>query len=65
MSLCFAAASAAGDWPQWLGPNRDGTSTEIVKPWTGEPKVLWRAKVGDGHSSPIVANGVVTAMTTG
>jgi outer membrane protein assembly factor BamB len=49
----------AGDWPQWLGPNRDGTSPEIVKPWTESPKVLWRVAVGDGHSSPVVANGLV------
>lgn len=49
-AVCFVAA----DWPQWLGPHRDGTSNEIVKPWTQAPKVLWRAPVGEGHSSPIV-----------
>src|SRR5262249_22422032 len=25
----------------------------------GDPKVLWRTKVGEGHSSPLVADGVV------
>src|SRR5215471_13338934 len=49
----------AADWPQWLGPNRDGSSVEIVKPWTESPKVLWRVPVGEGHSSPIVADGKV------
>ena len=56
----------AEDWPQWLGPKRDGASTETIKPWKGELKVLWRKPVGPGHSSPVVANGVlyVTAGNT-
>ena len=42
-----------GDWPQWRGPNRDGVSTETG--WSTQwpapgPKVLWKAKVGVGHS---------------
>ena len=49
----------AGDWPQWLGPNRDGVSEESVKPWRGPLKVLWRQAVGEGHSSPVVAAGRV------
>jgi outer membrane protein assembly factor BamB len=55
--MTFAAAAPAGDWPQWLGPNRDGSSPEIVRPWTAPPKVAWRATVGEGHSSPVVAAG--------
>lgn len=53
------ALVSAGDWPQWLGPNRDGSSPEKVAPWSEAPKVLWRQKVGDGHSSPVVASGRV------
>jgi outer membrane protein assembly factor BamB len=59
VTLTLANLASAGDWPQWLGPNRDGVSPEVVKPWTGDPKVLWRVPVGDGHSSPIVAKGKV------
>jgi len=47
------AASQAGDWPQWRGPRRDGISTETdwVAQWPeGGPKVLWKAKVGEGFS---------------
>jgi outer membrane protein assembly factor BamB len=44
----------AADWPQWLGPRRDGSSTEKVVPWKGPLKVLWRQPVGEGHSSPVV-----------
>jgi outer membrane protein assembly factor BamB len=59
--LCpFAVLPAfAEDWPQWLGPRRDNSSTEKVAPWKGELKVLWRKTVGEGHSSPVVAEGRV------
>src|SRR5262249_7512956 len=67
VSLLVATFSApfvcAADWPQWLGPNRDGSTTEIVKPWKGELKVLWRVPVGEGHSSPVVSNGCVFLHT--
>lgn len=61
--LLVAGAAPAGDWPQWLGPNRDAVSAEVVKPWKGDPKVLWRVPVGDGHSSPIVAGKLVYLLT--
>lgn len=50
------------DWPQFLGPKRDSTTKEIVKPWTGEPKVLWKKPVGDAHASPVIADGMVYAF---
>jgi outer membrane protein assembly factor BamB len=49
----------AADWPQWLGPNRDDSSSEKIVPWTAPPKVLWRQPVGEGNSSPVVAAGRV------
>jgi outer membrane protein assembly factor BamB len=49
----------AGDWPQWLGPNRDNSSPEKIEPWKNAPKVLWRQPVGEGNSSPVVADGRV------
>ena len=55
--LCTLAQ--AGDWPQWLGPNRDGSSPETVTPWKEAPKVLWKQPVGEGNSSPVVAGGRV------
>src|SRR5207302_5969728 len=61
-ALC-AVLLVAADWPQWLGPHRDGTSPEVVKPWTEAPKVLWRAHVGEGHSSPVVFGGTVFLQT--
>lgn len=53
------ATAAAADWPQWLGPRRDGGSAEVVAPWKDAPKEVWKAKVGIGFSSPVVANGRV------
>jgi outer membrane protein assembly factor BamB len=51
--------TAAADWPQWLGPTRDGASPEKVSAWKGAPKVLWRQPIGEGNSSPIVVGGRV------
>lgn len=49
----------AEDWPQWLGPNRNGVSTEKIEPWTEDPKVLWKMPVGNGFCCPVAANGAV------
>ena len=49
----------AADWPTWLGPNRDGKSTEsgLLKSWPeGGPKLIWKVKgLGEGYSSMAVA----------
>ncbi len=53
-----AAAIRADDWPQWLGPRRDGTSLEqaVLDSFpAGGPKVVWQRDVGEGYSGPVVA----------
>jgi len=60
--LLWADASRADDWPQWRGPNRDGVwrETGILESFPPDGlKVLWRAPVGPGFSSPVVAQGRV------
>lgn len=52
----------AADWPQFLGPKRDNSSPETVAAWSGELKPIWSVPVGEAHSSPVVANGVVYAF---
>jgi hypothetical protein len=50
-------ATAAGDWSQWRGPNRDGVSPEKGwrKDWPAAgPKKLWTANVGVGMTSPVI-----------
>jgi outer membrane protein assembly factor BamB len=57
-----AGAGRADDWPQWLGPQRDGVWREsgvLDKFPEGGPKVLWRAPVGGGYTGPAVAGGRV------
>lgn len=54
------AAAAAQDWPQILGPGRNGiyTGGPIVQsfPRTGPP-LLWKREVGAGFAGPAVAAG--------
>src|SRR4051812_12730449 len=67
--LLFAmAAQAAGDWPQWRGPMRNGTLPEGPRlaetvPADGFPS-LWESETipsndEGGLSSPVVAGGKV------
>jgi outer membrane protein assembly factor BamB len=51
------AAAHADDWPQWLGPQRDGVWRErgIVRRFaTNGLPVLWRAPIHGGYSGPAV-----------
>ncbi len=60
--LAFAASAVADDWPQWMGPKRDGVWREsgIVDAFSPEgPKVRWRRPVGGGYAGPAVAAGKV------
>lgn len=59
LMLLAVSFAHADDWPQWLGPKRDGASAEKVAPWTEAPKVLWRQPAGEGFSVPVVAAGRV------
>src|SRR2546423_1388989 len=58
--LTGTSAIQATDSPQWRGPNRDAvwTETGILQIFPAEGlKVRWRAAVGPGWSSPVVAQG--------
>src|SRR6267154_1936135 len=60
-----AAPLRADDWPQWLGPQRDGVWREtgiIDKFPQGGPPVRWRVPIGAGYTGPAVANGRVYVM---
>lgn len=52
----------ADDWPQWMGPNRDGIWHEygIVDRFPADGlKVRWRVPVQGGYAGPAVAGGRV------
>lgn len=59
-------AVAAGDWPQWRGPNRDDVSTEtdLLKEWPAAgPPLIWKATgLGAGHAGVSVAGPQVFGM---
>jgi outer membrane protein assembly factor BamB len=60
LPIGLAWLMAGADWHQWRGPNRDGKAFESRLPqaWPQEPPApLWRAAVGEGYSSPVIANG--------
>ncbi len=49
---------AAADWPQFLGPTRNSTSSEtgMLQTWDAKgPPVLWQKDVGEGYSAPVIA----------
>jgi outer membrane protein assembly factor BamB len=52
-----AMPALAVDWPQYLGPNRNGLyqGPPLAEAWgaTG-PKVVWRTRVGQGFAGPAV-----------
>ena len=52
----------ADDWPQWMGPTRDGVlrETGLVDQIPADGlKVNWRVPIQGGYSGPAVANGRV------
>ena len=65
LCLVLAGFVHSDDWPQWLGPQRDGVwrETGIVEKFpTNGPKVRWRVAVNAGYTGPAVANGRVYLM---
>ncbi len=65
LAVIVAAAAghaAAQDWPQFLGPGRDGryTGPPLAESWPGGgPPRLWSRPVGAGFAGPAVAGGRV------
>jgi outer membrane protein assembly factor BamB len=61
-STFVSAASRADDWPQWLGPQRDGVwrENDLLErfPKSG-PKERWRTPIGSGYAGAAVAGGRV------
>ncbi len=52
----------AQDWPQYLGPKRNGTSDQkgILRSWPEKgPDILWTVNVGIGYGGPVIKDGKV------
>lgn len=68
IALILAAAglpAATEDWPQWRGPNRDGLAIGFAEPkaWPEKLTLKWKVTVGQGHSSPVVADATIYIHT--
>jgi outer membrane protein assembly factor BamB len=60
LALGLLLGGVAADWPQFLGPNRDGRSgeTDLIDTFPAKgPPVVWQRDVGEGHASPVVSGG--------
>src|SRR5689334_14493081 len=56
----FLMRASAADWPQFLGPTRNGvyTGPPLAVSWPKEgPPVVWQRKVDQGFSGPAVSSG--------
>ncbi|MBN1127141.1 MAG: PQQ-like beta-propeller repeat protein [Sedimentisphaerales bacterium] len=68
--LCVSLSVQAAEWPQWRGPNLNGSTTAKNLPATIEPEknILWSAPLpGPGFSTPVIVNQRVflTSQDTG
>ena len=55
--LALGAQAIAADWPQVLGPGRDGVydGPPLSETWGASgPRVVWRRTIGQGLSGPVV-----------
>ncbi len=67
--LALPAAAADGNWPQWRGPNADGTAPDASPPltWDGASGngVRWTVPlVGTGSATPVVWGDQVFILST-
>lgn len=62
LALTLDAQNGAGDWPQYLGPDRNGVyrGRALADSWPANgPRVVWQKSIGQGLSGPVVAQGRV------
>lgn len=60
--VLIAATVIGGEWPQILGPQRNGVAADekLASTWPKEgPKTIWEREVGSGLAGVAVANGKV------
>jgi outer membrane protein assembly factor BamB len=60
LGIAAALPLGAEDWPQFLGPERNGIyrGPALTESWPAPgPRVVWRKNIGQGFSGPVVAQG--------
>src|SRR5207248_858025 len=65
MTAIAAGQNDSADWPQWRGPNRDGTLTTFTEPrsWPEQLTRRWKIEIGTGYATPIVVGNRVYAFS--
>ncbi|MCU0961327.1 MAG: PQQ-binding-like beta-propeller repeat protein [Pirellulaceae bacterium] len=61
-ATCCGAGVRAGDWPQILGPSRNGVAADetLAATWPADgPPLVWRHAVGSGFAGPAVVGAEV------
>ncbi len=55
----YPAADGGGNWPGFRGPARDGVAPGVKLPgkWPDALRIVWKAPLGEGFSSPAVIGG--------
>jgi outer membrane protein assembly factor BamB len=65
LSVFICGSLSAADWPQFLGPTRNGASAEtgLAASWPDRgPPVVWEREVGEGYSAPVVSDGTLILL---
>lgn len=63
LTFCLMASTGWANWPQWRGPNSDGTAPgakDLAVNWSQTENVVWRTKLPSwSAATPIVWNDVI------
>jgi outer membrane protein assembly factor BamB len=65
MFTVLVAQSSGPDWPQFRGPNRDGSIASFSEPkaWPDRLTQRWKVDVGEGHATPVLVGGRIYTFT--
>ena len=61
MRALLVAALCVSQWPQFLGPSRNGAATAAI-PATAVPRIAWRAPLMAGHSGLTASGGKIFTL---
>jgi outer membrane protein assembly factor BamB len=56
LSVNSRLSAAQGDWPCFLGPDRNNISSEtgLIEKWSTNGLLIWQKEIGSGYSAPSV-----------